>query len=150
MTVAASESPLATIFRRGLFARGVLTAALLCMLSTGCIHRRMTIRSEPAGALVLLDGEEIGYTPCSVDFTYYGTREITLIKDGYETLTVLQKVQTPWYQYPGIDFFADNLWPHKVTNRHEFSYRLQPQAIVPTQELLDRANSLRGDVQVGP
>ncbi|MCC7420244.1 MAG: PEGA domain-containing protein [Planctomycetaceae bacterium] len=125
-------------------------ALAVCLLQTGCVFRRMTVRSDPPGALVLVDGQEIGYTPCSMDFTYYGTREIKLVKDGYETLTVMQKLQAPWYQYPVVEFFADNLSPHKITNRHEFSYRLQPQAIVPTQELLDRANSLRSDTQVGP
>lgn len=127
-----------------------LVAALLASTSTGCVYRRMTVRSDPPGALVLVDGEEIGYTPCSLDFTYYGKREITLVKDGYETLTVLQKVPAPWYQYPVIEFVADNLWPHKITNRHDFTYRMQPQVIAPTQELLDRANSLRTETQVGP
>lgn len=128
----------------------VAMALAVCLMQTGCVFRRMTVRSDPPGALVLVDGQEIGYTPCSMDFTYYGTREIKLVKDGYETLTVMQKLQAPWYQYPVVEFFADNLSPHKITNRHEFSYRMQPQAIVPTQELLDRANSLRSDTQVGP
>lgn len=128
----------------------VAMALAVCLMQTGCVFRRMTVRSDPPGALVLVDGQEIGYTPCSMDFTYYGTREIKLVKDGYETLTVMQKLQAPWYQYPVVEFFADNLSPHKITNRHEFTYRMQPQAIVPTQELLDRANSLRSDTQVGP
>lgn len=110
----------------------------------------MTIRSDPPGALVLVDGEERGYTPMQMDFTYYGTREITLIKDGYETLTVVQPVKTPWYQIVPIDFFADNLLPFKVTDRHEFRYPLKPQVIVPTQELLDRAGALRSETQIGP
>ena len=113
------------------------------------MHRRMTFRSNPPGALVLVDGQEIGFTPVSVDFTYYGTREITLIKDGYETLTVLQDVPAPWYQYVPLDFVSDNFLPYKVTNRHEFSYRLQRTTTVPTQELLDRANSLRSETRIG-
>lgn len=99
---------------------------------------------------MLLDGQEVGYTPASVDFTYYGTREIVLVKPGYETLTVQQKVRAPWYQVFPFEFFADNLLPFKVTNRHDFSYQMQPQVVVPTQELLDRANALRSESQVGP
>lgn len=124
-----------------------LLAAAFCQ--TGCVYRRMTIRSNPPGALVKVDGDEIGYTPCAVEFTYYGTREITLTKPGYETLTTLQKVSAPWYQYPVIEFVADNLSPVKVTNRHEFSYTLQPQVIVPTDELLERAKSHRSESQMG-
>jgi len=131
---------------------GFLLGLLIALFSTtlpGCVHRRLTIRSDPPGALVLLDGEEVGYTPYSGDFTYYGTREITLIKNGYETLTTLQTVPAPWYQHPPFDLIADNLLPGKVTNRHDFTYGLQPQVGVRTEELIDRAESLRSDAQVG-
>jgi hypothetical protein len=109
----------------------------------------MTIRSDPPGAQVLLDGDEIGYAPTSVDFEYYGTREIALRKDGYDPLTVMQKVQTPWYQWTPLDFISDNLLPFHVTNRHDFTYRLSPSVIVPTGELLNRADELRSEAQVG-
>lgn len=110
----------------------------------------MTIRSDPPGALVIVDGEEIGYTPASIDFTYYGTREITLVKDAYETLTTLQTVPAPWYQIVPLDFVSDNLLPFKVTNRHEYTYTLQRQEIVSKRQLLDRANSLRSEAQIAP
>ena len=127
-----------------------VTVAVACTGLNGCVYRRMTVRSDPPGALVLLEGEEVGYTPYSLDFNYYGTREITLVKDGYQTETVLQEVPAPWYQHPGIDFFADNLLPFNVTNRHDFTYKLRPQVVVPDDELLNRANSLRIESQTGP
>ena len=101
------------------------TATIVLLLlavagSSGCMYRRLTIRSDPPGALVMIDGREVGFTPYSTDFIYYGTREITLIKDGYETLTVMQPVPPPWYQIPPLDFVSDNFLPFKVTNRHEF------------------------------
>ena len=141
--------------RSALCVRGLRLALLggafigsLC--GCGSVHRRMMIRSDPPGALVLVEGEEKGYTPMAMDFTYYGTRELTLIKDGYETLTVIQKVKTPWYQFVPIDFFSDNLLPFKVTNRHEYTYTLQRQEIVSKRQLLDRANSLRSEAQIAP
>lgn len=126
--------------------------ALLVLMAVGqfgCVHRRMTIRSVPTGALVKVDGDEIGYTPVSVDFTYYGTREVTLTKDGYETQNVMQKVKTPWYQTFPLDAVSDNLLPFEVTNRHEFTYQLQPKVVVPTDELLNRGNLLRSETQIG-
>ncbi|QDU10054.1 PEGA domain-containing protein [Gimesia aquarii] len=131
--------------------RGVLVVALVLITfgQFGCVHRRMTIRSVPSGALVKVDGEEIGYTPTSVDFTYYATREITLTKDGYETQTIMQKVQTPWYQVFPLDAVSDNLLPFEVTNRYEFTYQLQPKVVVPTEELLNRGNLLRSETQIG-
>ena len=70
-----------------------LTMSLIVGFGSGCVSRRMMVYSDPPGALVLLEGQEVGYTPVAVDFLYYGTRELTLIKDGYETKTVLQKVR---------------------------------------------------------
>jgi hypothetical protein len=116
---------------------------------TGCVHRRVTVTSNPPGALVLIDGQEKGYTPYSMDFTYYGTREIQLVKPGYETLTVMQKFQKPWYQYFPVEFFADNFWPHRVTNRNQFHYEMQPHVIAPAEELFERANGLRTESQIG-
>jgi len=121
---------------------------LLCLAVSGCMHRRLTIRSDPPGALVLLDGKEIGYTPASVDFTYYGTREITIVKEGFETLTVMQKVKTPWYEVFPAEFVTDNLVPVKINDRHDFTYQLRPQVIVPTNELLDRAGQLRKEAEI--
>ncbi|HTN02444.1 MAG TPA: PEGA domain-containing protein, partial [Planctomycetaceae bacterium] len=121
--------------------RGGLVALLLLTAGTGCVSRRLMVQSNPPGALVLLEGKEVGYTPTAVDFTYYGTREITLIKDGYETLTVLQKVPTPWYQIPGVDFFSDNLLPYRIADRHSFSYSmnpLRPEDITPNSGVVDR------------
>jgi len=124
--------------------------SILCLNLCGCMFRRMTVRSNPPGAMVLVDGKEVGYTPMTMDFTYYGTREIQLVKAGFETQTVMQKVRTPWYQHVPLDFFSDNLLPVKVTNRHDFTYTLQPQRFVPNQELLDRAWQLRSESHVSP
>ena len=88
---------------------------------------------NPPGALVYVDNQQIGTTPCSVDFTYYGTREIRLVKPGYETLTVNQPIPAPWYQIPPLDFFSENLVPTKIRDNRTVIYNLAPQVIVPTR-----------------
>lgn len=129
----------------------VLALAASAFFQIGCVHRRMTINSNPPGARVLLDGDEIGETPTAVDFTHYGTREVMLQKDGYDTVKTMQTVPPPWYQIFPVEFFADNLLPFQLTNRHDFNYQLQPSStIVPTQELLGRANALRSETHAGP
>ena len=129
----------------------VLVVVALAASLPGCVHRRLTVNSNPPGARVLLDGEEVGETPTSVDFTHYGTHEVVLQKDGYDTLKTMQTVPAPWYQIPPIDFFSDNLLPFQLTNRHEFNYQLQSSPTVPsTQGLRDRANSLRSETHAGP
>ncbi len=111
---------------------------------SGCVRRRLTVRSNPPGALVYIDDQEIGTTPVSTPFTYYGTRKIRLVKDGYETVTVLQTFPAPWYQHPGIDFVSENLVPREIRDERIVDFELHPQRIVPMQELLTRADELRG------
>lgn len=118
---------------------------------TGCVSRRMTIRTNPSGALVEVDGKRLGTSPVSTDFTYYGTHEFTISAPGYETLTVQQKVRTPLYQYFPIDFFTNHFMPGRVTDRHDFSYTLQP-SVVPIDEeqnLINRGRNFRSQSEVG-
>ena len=108
----------------------------------------MTVRTNPPGALLYVDDqpEPIGTTPVSHEFTYYGTRKIRLVKDGYETLTIMQPIPTPWYQYTPIDFVAENLVPGEIRDQRCFDYQLRPQMVVPTEQLLVRAEGLRRGV----
>src|SRR6478735_1288410 len=109
------------------------------------VRRRLNVNSNPQGALVYVDNQQIGMTPCSVDFTYYGTREIRLIKPGFETLTVNQPIPAPWYQYIPLDFISENLCTTKIRDNRTVTYNLAPQLVVPTQELIGRASQLRQD-----
>ncbi|MBW8884084.1 MAG: PEGA domain-containing protein, partial [Planctomycetia bacterium] len=91
-------------------ARSLVVAALLAALllsMTGCVRRRLTVRTTPPGAQVFIDDQEIGTTPCSASYVYYGTRKITLMKDGYRTETVFQKIPPPWYEISPLDFMAE-------------------------------------------
>ena len=121
---------------------GLLVGAL-CAGSLGCVQRRLTIRSNPPGALVYIDDYQIGTTPVSTDFVYYGTRKVRLSLSGYETLTVMQPIPTPWYQYPGLDFVTENLVPGEIRDERVVEFQLQPQMIVPSAQLHARAENLR-------
>jgi hypothetical protein len=121
----------------------LLLLALVSVVSIGCVRRRLTVRSNPPGALVYIDDQEIGTTPVSTSFVYYGTRKIRLVRDGYETLTVLENVRPPWYQLPPLDFVSENLWPSELRDERVVNFQLVPKAVVPRQELLGRAENLR-------
>lgn len=126
--------------------RILLVSALAIVLGLpGCVRRRMTIRSDPPGALVYVDEQEIGTTPVSTRFTYFAARKIQLVKDGYETLTVKQRFPPPWYEIPPLDFISENLWPHDLRNEHLVNVQLQPQQLIPSDKLLERAEALRGE-----
>ena len=124
-----------------------ILVVVVCVCQLGCVRRRMTIRTNPPGAALWVDDYEIGTTPVSTNFTYYGKRKIRLVKDGYETLTLMQAVPPPWYQIPPLDFFSENLVPGELRDQRNFTYQLTPQRVVPPEELLHRAEQLRGGVQ---
>ena len=120
--------------------------AMLCLVgasSAGCVQRRLTIRTDPPGAMAYVDGYPIGTTPISTDFIYYGTREIRLVKDGYETVVVKQRIWPPWYEIPPLDFISENLVPGELRDHRILEFRLQPQRITPPEQLVDRAERLR-------
>ena len=131
------------MFRRSTLQVAISLAVLGCLLQTGCVRRRLMVRSNPPGAMVYVDNQAIGTTPCATDFTYYGTREIRLVKAGYETLTINQPLPAPWYELPPFDFVSENLVPHKIQDYRTASYDLQPQVIVPTEQLIARGEQLR-------
>lgn len=128
---------------------GLAVLLLLCLCSTGCVRRRMTIRSFPPGAQVFVDAQEIGTTPCSTPYTYYGKRNIMVVKDGYETKTFVHEFTVPWYEYVPLDFINENLNPREIRDESTIDVNLTPQENVPPEKLLDRANSMRGGARVG-
>ncbi len=132
-------------------ARAAIAAALFALLLTapGCVERRFTIRSNPPGAQVYVDDYPIGTTPCSVSYTYYGTRKIRLVKDGFETVTILQPIPAPWYQYFPIDFVTENLVPGHIRDERVVVYQMQPAMQVPREELISRAEALRQNGRLG-
>ena len=119
------------------------------LIATGCVHRRLTIRSNPPGATVYVDDREIGTTPVSTGFTYYGTRKIRLEKAGYATRVEYRQIPPPWYQLPIVDFVAETLIPRDSRDKRELQFQLEPQPIVPAEQLLERAENLRGGALIG-
>jgi hypothetical protein len=124
---------------------GIAAATVGCLLSSGagCVQRRMTIRSSPPGALVYVDDYQIGTTPVSTDFIYYGTRKIRLVKDGYETLTVRQPFPTPWYEYFPLDFVTENLWPWEIRDERVVDLAMSTAASTPPESVVARAEQAR-------
>lgn len=121
----------------------LLVALLVTLAATGCVRRRLTVRSNPPGAIVHVDNQRIGTTPCSVDYVYYGTREIRLSLPGYETLTVNQPLPAPWYELPGIDFISENLVPARIEDARTVSFNLQRRRLEPAEQIIARGEELR-------
>jgi hypothetical protein len=128
--------------------RLVLLSLLLAPLATtaGCVQRTLTVRSNPPGALVYLNGVEVGRTPLERDFTWYGTYDVELRREGYETLKTRGKVIAPWWQWVPIDLVAE-LFP--LHDRRELSYSMKPttEVEVDPQQMLQRAEAMEPKLQ---
>jgi len=110
----------------------------------------MTIVSDPPGASVSVNGQLIGAAPVDVPanlFEYYGDYDILLIADGYEPLLVRQGVPPPWFGYPIVDFFTENLTPYHYKDRRVFNYQLSAARVVSPDELRRNADAARAQGQ---
>ncbi|MBN8646046.1 MAG: PEGA domain-containing protein [Planctomycetes bacterium] len=128
-------------FRSG-GARVAVAALLGCPLLLGCVDRRLAITSEPPGATVLLNDAEVGATPCEVEFTYFGTYDVRLHKDGYEPLVTKAEAKAPPHEWPGLDLAAMAV-PTTKRTRIEWHFTLTP-AVVDDAALMARASELAG------
>jgi hypothetical protein len=117
--------------------------ALALLFVAGCVRRTISITTEPPDARVFLNDQEIGKSPVTTDFLWYGDYDVDIRKDGYETLQTNWKIDPPWYQVIPIDFFAEVLWPGQLHDYREQHYVLKPADPVKPQEVLERAGELR-------
>lgn len=99
--------------------------------------------------MVTIDRQAIGQTPVSVPFTYYGTREIQLEKDGYQTIQVRQRLRPPWYEVFPLSFFSNHFAMREIRDVRRLDFELLPKVQVSESQLIDRANQLRTDVGRG-
>ncbi|MEM7454170.1 MAG: PEGA domain-containing protein [Planctomycetota bacterium] len=127
----------------------VAIAALVVLSLTGCVQRRLLIQSQPEGAFVSIDKQPVGYTPVAVPYTYHGTREIQLEKDGYKVIRVQQRIRPNWYDRFPVSLVTNNFWGREVRDERLFDFQLEPKTQPNENLLLDRANELRGNIQRG-
>ena len=121
----------------------VMGSFLMVAGQAGCVRRTMTIETEPDGALVILNDQELGRSPVNIDFTWYGDYDLLVRKEGFKTLSTHFVTKKPWYQLIPFDFFAEVLWPQTIVDRHQFQFALEPASVPAREELLGRAAAFR-------
>jgi len=121
------------------------TLASITLLA-GCTSRAIVVTSEPPGALVTLNGVEVGRTPLEVGFRYYGQYDLRLRKDGYEPLAAAPWANPPWYEYPPLDLV---LLPVPLRTTVRWHYDLVPASIEQDarDQLIERAEQMRQAVE---
>jgi hypothetical protein len=141
----------AKLGRRG--GRPAIACALLflLMLSTaGCVEQLLSMDSDPSGAVVTLNDQEVGRTPVTTNFKWYGYYEVNVRKDGYQTLKTTSPVIAPWWQWVPIDLIAEIL-PIHLTDQHFLHFTLQPitAQLNDPNRLLRQGERLRAELEAG-
>jgi len=122
---------------------GVIISTFL----SGCVERRLTIKTNPQEALVILNDEEIGLSPVTVNFNWYGDYCVRIQKEGYETLNTHRELKGPWYDYFPFDFFAQIVNPSRIVDTYEWTFDLAPGQPISRQELIQKAQKMQNQLQ---
>lgn len=109
----------------------------------GCVERKLTINTEPSGALVILNDEEIGDSPVTLAFSWYGDYKVRISKDGFETLDTHRKLKAPTHDKFPFDFFYEILWPKRIVDEYEWTFALVPFEQPKHEELVKAAKEFR-------
>ncbi|MBN2136330.1 MAG: PEGA domain-containing protein [Sedimentisphaerales bacterium] len=121
----------------------LLAVALAVTLFAGCVERRLTINTKPEDALVVLNDEEIGQSPVTVPFNWYGDYNVRISKDGYQTLKTHRLLQGPWYDKFPWDFFAQIVNPKRIIDSYEWTFELSPKQPPDREQLIKNAQDLK-------
>lgn len=110
----------------------------------------MTVQTDPPHALVFMNDQEAGRTPFTRRFVWYGTYEVEVRKEGYQTLKTTAPVIAPWWQWVPFDFIAE-LLPLHLHDSHALHFVLQPihPGSETPDELIHRADQLRARLEFG-
>ncbi len=124
----------------------------IALLAGGCarIERTITVTSEPADALVYLNDQEVGRTPVTRTFKWYGTYDVEIRKEGFEPLKTTAAVIAPWWQFPPVDFAAEFV-PGTHEDHRKFNYVLRQPALQEEDPalLIRRGEQLRDRLESG-
>lgn len=110
----------------------------------------MKIRTDPPGAMVVVNDEEVGVTPVQFSFQWYGDYDLIFRKSGYETLKTHYRVDAPWWQFPPFDLVTEVFVASTIRDERELPlFSLQPAEPPLVSDVVDRAESLRAEARLG-
>ena len=73
----------------------------------GCVRREIEITSTPPGALVTVNGRDLGRTPARLRFTFDGTYDVRLRLAGYESVAGKGTTDMPVWDFVGADLVSE-------------------------------------------
>lgn len=124
-----------------------LLSVMILTLLSGCVERQLTIKTNPDQALVVLNDEELGLSPVTVNFNWYGDYCVRIQKEGYETLNTHRELKGPWYDAFPFDFFAQIVNPKRIVDSYEWTFDLAPRQPISREELIQNAREMQNQLQ---
>ena len=121
----------------------IVVIASGAILLAGCVERKLTIVTEPEQAVVWLNDEEIGMTPVTVNFNWYGDYTVRIEKPGHEILNTHRLLERPAHDVFPLDFFAQVLWPGTIEDSYTWTFQMEPFQQASADELIEQANQMR-------
>ena len=97
-------------------------------VTSGCVRRKLTVKSDPPEAQVYFNGKFMGETPVDFDFEWYWEHEVELKKEGYETISNTEEIKAPVYMWIPFDL-AMELLPFTIKDNRELTYTLKPRKV---------------------
>jgi hypothetical protein len=128
----------------------LFASVLLAALLGGCVERTLTVQSDPPGALVFMNDQEVGRTPLTRRFIWYGYYDVQVRKEGYQTLNTTTSIIAPWWQWVPFDFVAE-LLPLRLEDSHLVSYTLKrlSNVQIDPESIVDRGQVLGERLESG-
>lgn len=124
----------------------LIISVIVILAASGCVERQLTINTKPEGALVVLNDEEIGTSPVTVSFNWYGDYCVRISKQGYETLNTHRKLEAHWYNVFPFDFFT--MFSSKRTvDSYQWAFELKPKQYQTREQLIENAQELEKQLQ---
>ena len=121
----------------------IIVLTVFAVAASGCVERRLTINTTPSEAIVVLNDQQLGRSPVTVPFNWYGDYKVRIEKEGYETLRTHRKLEGPWYDSFPFDFFAQVLYPEHIVDTYQWDFELAEQDLPSRQQILEQAQKTR-------
>jgi PEGA domain len=127
-----------------------VVTVLAALTAVGCVDRRFVVTSNVPGAQVTVDGDQLGPAPVDARYEYTGKREFRATSPGYDPLVQVVSFPPRWFDYPGLDLFAEVIWPFRIEDVRRVHLELQPAQPVAVDQIQAGAEALRSRGQTLP
>jgi len=110
---------------RPLYPVAVRFALLVFLILPACVERRLFIKTDPPGAIVRVNGREVGRSPAEWRFDQYGEVLVEAELDRHQAVQRVVSLKAPAREWVLGGFFTDVLWPGTIHDDREVVLKLE-------------------------